>query len=197
MPSDVKPAPALQFQPLTPDRWPDLEALFGEKGAYGGCWCMWWRLTRARFQEQHGAGNKRAMKGIVESGEAPGVLAYAASEPVGWCAVAPREAYPSLSRSRTLKPVDDEPVWSITCFFVAEAFRGRGVMASLLKAASEYAGKRGARIIEGYPVDSSKRVHPAWQAYLGTISTFRQAGFVEVVRRSARQPIMRYTVQDQ
>ena len=31
-------SPNLEFYPLTPDRWPDLEALFGPRGAVGGCW---------------------------------------------------------------------------------------------------------------------------------------------------------------
>ena len=187
---------ALAFHPATAERWPDLEALFGKSGAYGGCWCMWWRVTRAQFQAQSGAGNKRAMKGIVESGEEPGILAYAGGEPVGWCAIAPREMYGALNRSRTLKPVDDKPVWSITCFFIAKPFRGQGAMASLLKAALKYAEKRGANIIEGYPVESNKRLPLSWEAYLGTLSIFREAGFVEVARRSERKPIMRYTVRN-
>ncbi|MEA3454319.1 MAG: hypothetical protein U9R12_05240, partial [Candidatus Caldatribacteriota bacterium] len=32
--------------PLTTERWKDLEALFGERGAYDGCLCMWCRLKR-------------------------------------------------------------------------------------------------------------------------------------------------------
>src|SRR4051794_6793426 len=109
----------LTFQPLVPKRWPDLEALFGERGACGGCWCMWWRLTRAEFQKQKGQRNKAAFKKIVEAAEIPGVLAFAEGKPVGWCAVAPREDYPLLERSRTLARVDDEAVWSVTCLFVA------------------------------------------------------------------------------
>jgi hypothetical protein len=29
-----------EVYPVTADRWPDLEALFGPKGRYAGCWCM-------------------------------------------------------------------------------------------------------------------------------------------------------------
>ncbi len=109
------PAPALTFHPLTPERWADFERLFGENGADDGCWCMWWRITRAQFERDKGDANKEAMRGIVSSGDAPGILAYDGKQAVGWCAVAPREVYGSLNRSRTLKPVDDRPVWSITC----------------------------------------------------------------------------------
>ena len=30
----------LAFHPVTPDRWPDLERLFGPHGANSGCWCL-------------------------------------------------------------------------------------------------------------------------------------------------------------
>lgn len=93
----------LAFHPLTPARWRDFEALFGKSGAYGGCWCVWFRLTRAQFSKGQGAGNKRAMKKIVSAGKPPGLLAYADGRPVGWVAVAPREAYPVLDRSRVAK----------------------------------------------------------------------------------------------
>src|SRR5882762_10280109 len=95
----------LSFHALTPPRWPDFEALFGERGACGGCWCMFWRRPRAEFVAGKGAGNKRAIRALVQKGHVPGVLAYAGAEPVGWCAIAPRACYPALARSRVLKAV--------------------------------------------------------------------------------------------
>ncbi|MBW2193698.1 MAG: GNAT family N-acetyltransferase, partial [Deltaproteobacteria bacterium] len=117
----------LSFKPLTRDRWDDFVALFGERGACGGCWCMLWRLTRKAFEAQKGEGNKRAMKAIVDAGEVPGILAYDKSRAVGWCAVAPRSSYPALSRSRILKPVDDNPCWSVACLFIDKSYRKKGV----------------------------------------------------------------------
>jgi GNAT superfamily N-acetyltransferase len=187
---EAQPLPALEFHPVTPERWGDLERLFGERGAYGGCWCMWWRLPRAQFQWQVGQKNKAALKAIVDSGEAPGLLAYAHGEPIAWCSVGPRPAFGALERSRTLKRVDDAPVWSVVCFFVAKPFRRRGVMVPLLTAAVEYARARGASIVEGYPVDPTKGLS-GYSGYTGVASAFRKAGFVEVLRRGAR-PIMRY-----
>jgi GNAT superfamily N-acetyltransferase len=184
----------LKFRPLTPERWNDLETLFGERGACGGCWCMWWRLKRSEFEERKGAKNKRAFKKIVESGEVPGLLAYADGKPVAWCAVGPREWYPVLQRSPVLKPVDEKPVWSVTCFFVAKPHRGSGILVQLLKAAVAYAASRGARIIEGYPVEPKKGRLPEAFAWIGLPSTFRKAGFVEVLRRSETRPIMRHVV---
>jgi len=186
----------LEFRPVTPERWPDLEALFGEHGAYGGCWCMWWRLKRSEFAKQIGQGNREALRRIVEAGEVPGLLAYDDDQPVAWCSVAPRETFPALERSRTLKRVDDKPVWAIVCFFVAKSARRKGVMLKLLRAAVEYARSHGARIVEGYPVEPARTLSGA-SGFTGIVSTFRQAGFVEVLRRSRTQPIMRCFVGEQ
>ncbi len=185
---------ALAFHTLTPDRWRDLESLFGERGACGGCWCMWWRLQRAQFNRQKGGKNKRAFKKIVAAGEVPGIIAYAGGEPVGWCALAPRETYPVLGNSRILRPVDSQPVWSVTCFFVAKPFRRRGVTVALLRAAVEHAGKHGAKIVEGYPVEPKQGKMADAFVWSGLASAFRQAGFVEVLRRSETRPIMREVV---
>lgn len=184
----------LEFHTLTKERWKDLESLFGERGACGGCWCMWWRLTRSEFQGQKGAGNKKAMKRIVDSGEIPGLLAYLGGDPVAWCAVAPRQAYPLLESSRILKPVDDQSVWSVVCLFVDKKFRRKGITLKLIKAAVEYVRSQGGRIVEGYPVEPKKSQIPDLFAYHGVASTFRKAGFKEVLRRSETRPIMRYSI---
>src|SRR5262245_48774700 len=184
----------LEFHSLTPDRWPDFEQLFGPRGATGGCWCMWWRFKRHHFDQQKGEGNRLAFEQIVNAGEIPGILAYAGGQAVGWCAIAPRENYPLLERSRILKRVDEEPVWSITCFFVAKPFRRQGVTLQLITAAVEYARERGATLVEAYPVEPRSEEMPVVFAYTGFAATFREAGFVEVARRSETRPMMRYRV---
>lgn len=186
--------PALDFHPVTPERWKDFKTLFGQRGACGGCWCMWWRLTRSEFETQKGEGNKKAMKKIITSGEIPGLLAYADGQPVAWCSVAPREAFPALERSRILKRVDDKPVWSIVCFFVAKLYRRKGITVPFLKAVLKYAKGRGAEVIEGYPVEPKKGMTADVFAYTGLASAFRKAGFQEIVRRSETRPIMRYVI---
>lgn len=186
----------LEFYPLTVERWADFEKLFGKRGACGGCWCMWWRLQRSEFERQKGEENRQAIKRIVGSGEVPGILAYANNQAVAWCSVAPREAYPTLERSRTLKRVDDKPVWSIVCFFIAKPFRGKGITLKLLRAAIEHVDKHGGKIVEGYPVEPKGGRMPDAFAYTGLASTFRKAGFVEVARRSERRPIVRYIIKE-
>ncbi len=185
---------ALEFHLVTPDRWADLEELFGPRGAMGGCWCMWWRIKRAEFEKQQGEGNRQAMKAIVEAGQVPGLLAYHAGRPVAWVSIAPRKDFGVLQRSPTLKPVDDRPVWSIVCFFVHAHYRAQGMSARLIEAAVEYARSQGAMIVEGYPVEPKKDDVPDLYAYTGFVSTFQKAGFVEAARRSERRPIMRFWI---
>jgi len=182
----------LSFNPLTEERWDDFVSLFGERGACGGCWCMLWRLPRKQFEAQKGEGNKFAMKAIVASGEVPGILSYGDTKAVGWCAVAPRNSYPALARSRILKPVDDRPCWSVACLFIEKTYRKMGVSTALLRAAAEYAGSCGARLLEGYPVEpkAEKNIPPAF-AWTGIPKAFIHAGFKEVARRSPTRPIMR------
>ena len=187
----------LEIHPLTPDRWQDLETLFGRRGACAGCWCMYWRLNRAKFSDMAGEGNRRAFQQIVDSGEVPGLVAYTEGKPVGWISVEPRQVFPVLSRSRILKPVDEQPVWSIVCFFVARPYRRKGLTVHLLGEAVRYAAEHGAKIVEGYPVDTQTGQYPDTFAYIGTASAFRQAGFKEILRRSEKRPIMRYFIEPQ
>ncbi len=179
------------WKPLSAETWKDFERLFGERGACGGCWCMAWRRPRREFREGSGAGNKTAIKKLMRSGEPVGVLLYKDGEAVGWCSVAPRQQFVALERSRVWAPVDDTPVWSVSCFFVAKPHRNQGLSVGLLEAAAAYAKKLGAKIIEGYPQDLGEKTLPAAFVWTGLQKTYERAGFVEVARRSAAKPIMR------
>ena len=181
----------LSFAPVTPDTWPDFETLFGANGACAGCWCMWWRLSRAEWTRNQYEGNRQAMRALVEAGHVPGLLAYRDGVPVGWCSVAPREEFPVLDRSRPLQGVDDQPVWSIVCFYIKPKQRRGGLSRALIEAALDWARRNGAAIVEAYPVDKAEKFSSGG-AYTGVASTFRSAGFVEVARRSPTRPVMRY-----
>ena len=158
---------------------------------------MFFRRPNREFEEgcrNKGRGNRAAFKALVDGGRAPGLLGYREGRPVGWCSVAPRSEFGRIERSPVVKPVDDEPgVWSIVCFYVDRQHRGEGVSSALLRAAVQHAAKKGARIVEGYPVDPARRMSNS-EAYHGLASMFLAAGFREVERRSKTRPIMRYTV---
>jgi GNAT superfamily N-acetyltransferase len=181
----------MNIVPLTPDRFADLERLFGPNGANSGCWCMWWRVAAKDWKA---AANHDALAATVERGEPVGLLAYDADEPVGWTAVAPRSAYPRLLRSQTLRlaPADEPGVWSVTCFYIHRRHRRGGVAAALLAAAVEHAKTQGARAVEGYPVDTGGERRPSGDLFTGTVPLFARAGFREHARpTSGRRVVLR------
>ena len=149
------------------------------------------RLPRAQFEKQKGEANKQAMKALVYSGPPPGFLALSEDQPIGWCSLGPRAHYPSFQKSRVLKAVDDQPVWSVVCFFVKKEFRHLGLTVALLHAVIDYAREQGATLLEGYPIHPKKDTTPSVFAYPGLLSAYLQAGFHEVLRRSETRPIVR------
>ncbi|MGH8494774.1 MAG: GNAT family N-acetyltransferase [Gammaproteobacteria bacterium] len=187
------PTEEIEIRPVTPYRWADLERLFGPRGACAGCWCMYWRRYHKDYESGKGNGNKRVLKRLVAE-RVPGVIGYLNGEPAGWCCVSPRDEFVRLEKSRILKPVDDAPVWSVVCFFVARAHRRTGLSVEMLRGAVDYAQRSGAKIVEGYPVDAEKRGVPAAFAWTGTQRAFEAAGFKECARRSPTRPIMRLKV---
>lgn len=180
----------IAFHPLTPDRWDDFVTVFGQNGACGGCWCMYWRASGKAFSAISKEQRRSGIKALVDDGREPGLLAYVDDVPAGWVAVGPREDFPTLNNSCVLARVDDQPVWSIVCFFVHRKFRRKGLMRPLIDASVEYAHSKGAKIVEGYPTEPGRKVE-AGSVYLGVTSAFLEAGFVEVARRSAHHPVMR------
>ncbi|HEU4429274.1 MAG TPA: GNAT family N-acetyltransferase [Myxococcota bacterium] len=134
--------------------------------------------------------NREQLRALVDSGTSPGLIGYRGGVPVGWISLGPREQYQKLARSPVMKPVDDQPVWSIVCFVVPAAYRRQGVAAALLAGATAWAKKRGARLLEAYPVDKpdATRDDSLW---FGKASTFERAGFEEVARRKPTRPVVR------
>lgn len=172
----------LTTRELTPELWPQVETLFGSKGACGGCWCQAWRIGPGeKWDEIKGDPAKARLRAGVADGSVHAVLAFKGERPVGWCTFGPRLSFPKLARARTLKCDDAERVWSITCFFIVRDHRGRGVATALLAHALKAMKRRQVAIVEGYPSkpDAAGNYVPTF-AWTGTQSLFRKAGF-EVV----------------
>ena len=184
----------ITFRPATKPEWKKLTELFGERGACAGCWCMFWRIPRSEYKANSGDGNKRALKKLVDSGAVPGILAFDGDRAIGWCSVAPREEFPGLERARTLKPLDEIPVWSIVCLFVDKEYRRQGVAVKLIDAAAKFVKKSGGRMVEGYPVISRKGMMPDAFAFTGLPSAFEQAGFEIVKKPTPSRAIVRKQV---
>lgn len=195
------PAPAHEILPVTADRWSDLQELFGASGAYSNCWCTWWRQKGSDFSrgcERRGAGNRALMASLVAAGDEPGLIAYRDGKPVGWVSVAPRPQFGRVLRSPVLRPqpqdADDATTWSIVCFWMPRAERGRGLATALLDAAVAHAAKRGASQVEAYPIDTAGGRQASATLFTGTLGMFRRAGFREVERRRGQQAIVRRQV---
>ncbi|MSP49144.1 MAG: GNAT family N-acetyltransferase [Alphaproteobacteria bacterium] len=182
--------PKIRCRPLTAARWGDLERVFGPNGANSGCWCMWFRRPRREWQAAHGRGNRAALKRLVGEKQPLGLLAYVDRAPAGWCAVAPREDYTALAGSRLFPPTGEARLWAITCLFVHRDFRRSGVSRSLIEAAVAYAKRKGAEIVEAYPVVAEGRADPA-RGYHGFADVFHAAGFEAIGRPSATRARMR------
>ena len=188
----------LAVLPVTPARWPDLEAIFAARGCSvaRGCWCMAYRRSGALVVpkgKRRADVNRVALKRLVDSGTPPGLIAYRGREPVGWISIGPREDYAKLVRSPVMKAVDDKPVWSVICFVVPAEHRGQGVARALLAGAVAYARKRGATLVEAYPVDKPGRSADV-NMWFGAKSMYDRAGFREVARRKPARPIVRLKV---
>ena len=190
----------LEIHPLTAERWKDLESLFGPHGAYSDCWCMFWRVRRADFSRMKADERKAALQEMTARNPAPGLLAYAAGQPAGWVSLGPRNDFDALAYSRILPRLDDAPVWSIVCFFIAKPYRRKGLLVRLIRGAVQYAGEHGATTVEAYPTDmQSHRLTgmrlTGYSGYMGIASAFRAAGFVPVKQASETQLIMRYKME--
>ena len=187
--------PTITYRPVTPSLCPDLEHLFGPKGACAGCWCMWWRIPQGGklWRETQGRKAKRSLKQLILKRKVYAVLAYADDEPVGWCTFGPRIDFPRLQRVRAYTRDDIEKVWSIPCFFIHCDWRAKGLARGLLAEAIRLARKKGARIVEGYPVPltrAGKRL-PAAFSYTGPLAIFEEQGFRIVQRLSRFAPLVR------
>jgi GNAT superfamily N-acetyltransferase len=184
----------LEIRPVGRTSFPDVAALFGPNGANSGCWCMWWRISAKEWSDRGRDGNRAAFEAVLRSGQPAGLLAYSEGTPVGWCAAAPRTAYPRLLRSPTLRLADpDDPgVWSVTCFFINRHHRRAGVAHALLSAAVGHAADAGATAVEGYPVDTGGDRRPSGDLFTGTVGLFAACGFTEYARpATGRRLVMR------
>ncbi|MEA2640448.1 MAG: hypothetical protein QOF51_1842 [Chloroflexota bacterium] len=191
-----------EFHSVTTERWDDLARFFAANGNPNYCWCMSWRLPAADFRRLRSAGRRDALADLVGMGTPVGILGYVGGEPIGWCSVAPRATYSRLERARSLPGATDEGAWTVLCFFVDRKLQGQRFSSGLLGAAVKYARGQGATVIEGYPVaphtDEHGQPTPAHAyRYMGAVSTFLAAGFVDLGPISTGRRHMRLTTRTQ
>ena len=188
--------PLIEVRRATAASWQDVAGLFTRPGPRGGipvanqCWCRYWHTRGNAYWEGAGDDNRAALERQLRAGTAAALLAYRDGEPVGWCRLGPRPSFERLAHARTLAPVDDLPVWSVVCFYVAPAAKRQGVASALLEAAVELARAEGAPALEAYAVRPG---HPNIDAYTGYLPMFLAAGFAPV-REGGRRTVVRKTL---
>jgi GNAT superfamily N-acetyltransferase len=186
----------VSIEEATADRWDDVATVFGTRGAPSHCWCQYFRSETGPFAIEDRDGNREAMRRQLTTAEVPqGLIAYKGELPVGWCAVAPRADYPRIEHMRVQRATPAEPgTWSVTCFVVRVGHRRSGVAGELLAAAVDFAGRHGAMTLEAYPFDLSERRTSAADLFVGTLTMFQRAGFLEVARPFPGRPVVRLTL---
>jgi GNAT superfamily N-acetyltransferase len=195
---------AISVVPANEASWEDLQAVLGTRGDPFRCQCQRYKMRPgeawARFPVEERADRLRAQThcGQPKSDTTSGLVAYLDGEPVGWCAVEARSAYPRL-RSKCRVPWEgrsedkaDASVWAVTCFVTRAGFRRCGVSRALARAAVDFARARGARALEGYPMLTELGKEITWgELHVGSRSVFAAAGFAEVSRPTQRRVVMR------
>ena len=167
------------MEPATAARFDDVATMLEPRNpASSVCWCLSHRLDSKTNRALVGPARGEYVRELCSRPVAPGVLAYADSEVVGWAAVAPRAELP-FARSSRIPHVDDLPVWSVWCIRVRPGHRGRGISGALLDGAVSYARSHAAPAVEGYPVDNGGQRVDTTMAYVGTRAIFERAGFVK------------------
>jgi GNAT superfamily N-acetyltransferase len=183
----------IKLEPLSVDNWDKLEDLFGSKGACGNCWCMSFRLNKKEFEAgKVNEGNKISMKSLVWSNKPTGVLALYEDKAIAWLALAPREDFIRLKKSRIHKPIDDLEVWSIPCTFISKPYRRKGLSVALLNGVIEYARSKHIIALEAYPTLPTTDKLPEAFLWVGLFKSFERAGFKIVDRTSKNRPMVRY-----
>ncbi|MCX6270047.1 MAG: GNAT family N-acetyltransferase [Bacteroidetes bacterium] len=186
---------SLSFEALTPKTWPLFEALFGQKGACGNCWCMYYRLPPKSFKEgKINDGNKNQMKQLVWDNKPAGILAIFQGKAIAWAALAPREDFLKLENSKVHKKIDDKKVWSIPCTFIHKDFRKKGLSVLFLHGIIQYARKNGIAILEAYPTIPTQEKLPDAFAWVGLYKSFEKAGFIIVDHQSKNRPMVRFLI---
>ena len=192
---------ALSIVPANQASCEDLQTIFGTRGAAATCQCQRYKL-RPRESFYNFPAEERAHRlrmqtecGNPGSETSSGFVAYVDGEPVGWCAVEPRTAYTGLVRSNRVpwegrdEDKSDETVWAVTCLFARAGFRRRGISRALARAAVDFARERGARALEGYPINTKDVISE--ELHVGTERVFSGAGLAVVSRPTKRRVVMR------
>lgn len=165
----------LEIQPISSSTWNDFVSLMQTDSQCSDCWCL---NHRAPSGCPTGPEAKIEMQLLVQANKVHGLLAYVNQESVGWIAVDPM----SELIGHDCQDSGKEQEWSIHCLFIKDGFRGQGISTQLIKAATDYAKTKNAKIISAFPIPSDNRSQfPVGEAeFSGRFSTYVKQGFKSV-----------------
>ncbi len=195
-------AEALDIVPANEASRDDILAIFGVRGYPAKCQCQRFKIgphgwTEPTLAERMERLHQETHCGYPSARSTSGLVAYLDGEPVGWCAVEPRAAYPKLPEQRVIlrkrgEDPHDSTVWAVTCFVTRAGFRRRGITRALARATVAFARDRGARALEAYPMITEPGVEITWgETHVGTRSMFEAAGFEQIAHPTVRRVVMR------
>ncbi|WP_449408547.1 GNAT family N-acetyltransferase [Microbacterium maritypicum] len=166
----------------TTARWDDVQHALTGGGDGASCQCIWPMLRNKDWNETTTPQRTEMFREEIAAGPPPGIIAYVDGEAAGWVRIGPRPRQARLAYTRAIvaatnESFDDESVWAVTCFVVRREHRGSGLNQELLSAAVDFARDSGARLIEGYPVDTRGAKQHSNELFHGTLSTFLANGF--------------------
>jgi GNAT superfamily N-acetyltransferase len=201
-PAGVDVSDAITVVPANEASWDDIRVIFGVRGYAASCQCQRFKIGPQHWTDAPVVVRMERLRSETHCGDpgalrSSGLVAYLDGEPVGWCAVEPRTAYPRIPPARVAWKVrgedpTDGSVWAVTCFATRAGFRRRGVTRALARATVDFARQRGARALEAYPMVPEPGQEITWgETHVGTRSIFVDAGFEEVSHPTPRRVVMR------
>jgi GNAT superfamily N-acetyltransferase len=192
-----------EIKALTPDTWPDFEALVERNtGLFSGCWCAHFHhgVPDGRGEDESNRDFKHRM---VLAGVAHAALVYDGDLAVAWAEYGRPDELPNLHHR---KQYDAElaasgatpPDYRITCINVAKTHRRKGLGRLALRGAVELVARAGGGVVEGYPHDLAVR-DPAKKMsssflYNLTRHSYEEAGFTYVRPKGQGNCVMRMAV---
>ena len=181
--------------------WPDFAAIWERKsGLFSGCWCMHFHLGLDRPDEE----NRGFKERMVAEGVAHAALVYLDGLAVAWAEYGTPAELPNIHHR---KQYDAElaasgatlPDFRITCIYVDQKHRRRGLGRVALDGAVHLIAQAGGGVVEGYPHDytdrdPAKKINPSF-IYNLTRKSYEEAGFTYVRPKGQGNCVMTRTVE--
>lgn len=180
---------------LTPETWDDFESLARRhNGVWGGCWCVWFHQS-SEIKRGTPEENRALKRSLVIQGKTHAALVYSDGQPIGWCQYGSPQELPAIYHKKEVESGDYSfPDWRITCIFIDQHHRGKGVAKAAVEGALDLIRQSGGGIVETYPQNTEGKKISSSFLYNGTRSLFEACGFLFVASKGKNHCIMRITV---